>query len=77
MNKRSLTDITFTLSGRPFVLHANDYILKVSQMGRDVCLSGFIGLDIPAPGYNLFPNIELTYTKIYFSLISWSSMDTR
>lgn len=44
-----LPDIHFHIGERTYTLSGNDYILKISQFGRMVCLSGFVGLDIPAP----------------------------
>lgn len=45
-----LPDVTFTLAGKQFTLQSNDYVLKITQFGQQVCLSGFLGMDIPAPG---------------------------
>ncbi|CAF0782388.1 unnamed protein product, partial [Brachionus calyciflorus] len=45
----SLPNITFVLNGKDFVLTGKEYVLKISQFGQTTCLSGFIGMDIPAP----------------------------
>ena len=45
----TLPNAEITLNGQVFVLTANEYILKVTSDGDTICLSGFSGLDVPAP----------------------------
>jgi len=45
----SLPNVNIVIAGKPFTLTPKDYILVVGAEGQNICLSGFIGIDIPAP----------------------------
>ena len=46
----SLPPVSFTISGQTYILEGKDYILKVDPViGETVCLSGFMGMNIPTP----------------------------
>jgi len=48
-NVASLPDISFVIAGTTFVLTPDQYILQEGEEGEELCLSGFIGIDIPPP----------------------------
>jgi len=45
----TLPDVTITIAGTPFTLTPKDYVLQVTTAGQTECLSGFAGIDLPAP----------------------------
>jgi cathepsin D len=45
----SLPNINFNIAGVDFPLTPDQYTMKISQFGKTICLSGFMGMDIPPP----------------------------
>uniref|UniRef100_A0A2C9KTK6 Peptidase A1 domain-containing protein n=1 Tax=Biomphalaria glabrata TaxID=6526 RepID=A0A2C9KTK6_BIOGL len=43
----TLPDVSFVIEGKTFSLKGEDYVLKVTAGGKTICLSGFMGMDLP------------------------------
>lgn len=43
----SLPEVSLVIAGKSYALRGEDYILNISTMGKSICLSGFMGIDLP------------------------------
>ncbi|KAM3721914.1 Aspartic protease [Dirofilaria immitis] len=43
----SLPEIKFVIAGKSYALKGSDYVLNVTSKGKSICLSGFMGIDLP------------------------------
>lgn len=45
----SMPNVEFTIAGKQYVLTPQQYVLQIAAQGQVECLSGFFGMDVPAP----------------------------
>ncbi|MFH4977431.1 hypothetical protein AB6A40_004140 [Gnathostoma spinigerum] len=46
-NVTNLPDLSFVISGKKYTLSPTDYIFNLTAMSQTICVSGFMGLDLP------------------------------
>jgi len=71
-SNNTLPNVIITLGGKQFVLTQNDYVLSVAVLGYSECISGFLGIDLPARLSNLFIMGDVFIRK-YYSIFDYGN----
>jgi hypothetical protein len=62
----SLPNLVFKLNGKDYTLTPDDYVLKVSALGKTQCQLGIMGMDMPAQLSNAFI-LGDAFIKVYYT----------